>query len=107
MGGVRPQEVGGPDVVAAWDFSLNTEGAKLSDTGPHGLHGTVMNMPTRAVTGHNWQGEEIDFKHARTQYGAIHFHDDDLEDRDSEDYERDIDQVGEAAALDVALRRQG
>jgi hypothetical protein len=33
-------------------------------------------------------------------------HDDDLEDRDSEDYERDIDQIGEAAPLDVALRRQ-
>ncbi len=32
-------------------------------------------------------------------------HDDDLEDRDSEDYERDIDQIDEAAALDVALRR--
>ena len=33
-------------------------------------------------------------------------HDDDLEDRDSEDFERDIDQIGEAAPLDVALRRQ-
>jgi hypothetical protein len=33
-------------------------------------------------------------------------HDDDLEDRDSEDFEHDIDQIGETAALDVALRRQ-
>jgi hypothetical protein len=29
-------------------------------------------------------------------------HDDDLEDRDSEDYERDIDQIDKVAALDVA-----
>jgi hypothetical protein len=33
-------------------------------------------------------------------------HDDDLEDRDSEDYERDIDQIDTVAALDVALRKQ-
>jgi hypothetical protein len=33
-------------------------------------------------------------------------HDDDLEDRDSADYERDIDQIGENAPLDVALRKQ-
>ena len=33
-------------------------------------------------------------------------HDDDLEDRDSADYERDIDQIDKDAALDVALRKQ-
>jgi hypothetical protein len=33
-------------------------------------------------------------------------HDDDLEDRDSEDFEHAIDQIGETTALDVALRRQ-
>jgi hypothetical protein len=33
-------------------------------------------------------------------------HDDDLEDHDSEDYERDIDQIDKVAALDVALRKQ-
>jgi hypothetical protein len=34
-------------------------------------------------------------------------HDDDLEDRDSADYERDVDQIDKVAALDVALRKQG
>jgi hypothetical protein len=37
-------------------------------------------------------------------------HDDDLEDRDSADYERDIDKIDEtdeAEALDVTLRKQG
>jgi hypothetical protein len=33
-------------------------------------------------------------------------HDDDLEDRDSADYERDIDQIDQDAALDVVLRKQ-
>jgi hypothetical protein len=33
-------------------------------------------------------------------------HDDDQEDRDSEDYELDIDQIDKVAALDVALRKQ-
>jgi hypothetical protein len=33
-------------------------------------------------------------------------HDDDLEDRDSADYERDIDQIDQNAALDVVLRKQ-
>ena len=33
-------------------------------------------------------------------------HDDDLEDRDSADYERDVDQIDKDAALDVTLRKQ-
>jgi len=37
-------------------------------------------------------------------------HDDDLEDRDSADYERDLDEISETdevEALDVTLRKQG
>ena len=37
-----------------------------------------MNQPTRAVTGHLWDATEMDFRRAPEQYGAIHFHDDDL-----------------------------
>lgn len=33
-------------------------------------------------------------------------HDDDLEDRDSADYEREIDQIDPNEALDVVLRKQ-
>ena len=76
--GVAPAEI--TDLIAAWDFSIGISGTKLTDVGPNGVHGLVVNMPMRAVTGHNWQAEEQDFKHARSQYGAIHFHDDDLED---------------------------
>ncbi len=37
-------------------------------------------MPTRAVAGHDFSGRETDWRHAPTEYGAIHFHRDDLED---------------------------
>ena len=36
-------------------------------------------MPARAMTGHNWDGTETNFNHAPEQYGAIHFHDDDMD----------------------------
>ncbi|MDQ0471500.1 LamG domain-containing protein [Labrys wisconsinensis] len=68
------------DLVAAWDFSVGIGTMILCDSGPHALHGTLVNAPTRAVTGHGWAGSEHHFRHAPAEYGAIHFHDDDLED---------------------------
>jgi N,N-dimethylformamidase len=72
--------VAGDSVVAAWDFSAEIDSARAIDSGPHRLEGKVVNMPMRAVTGHNWSGTEFDFKRAPQQYGAIYFHDDDLDD---------------------------
>ena len=66
--------------IANWDFSLDIGAEIVRDTGANQLHGRTVNLPTRAVTGHNWTGDESDFKVAPSQYGAIHFHDDDLED---------------------------
>lgn len=65
---------------AAWDLSHDLDSNRVADTGPHALHGMTVNMPTRGVTGHDWTGEETSFRLAPDQYGAIHFHDDDLED---------------------------
>jgi N,N-dimethylformamidase len=78
--GIPAEEVAASDLVAAWDFSVSPSTAKVIDRGPHALHGVAVNMPARAVTGHNWTSSEFDFKHAPNQYGAIYFHDDDLED---------------------------
>ena len=75
-----PAEVAGPDLVASWDFTKDHASTEVTDSGPHQLHGTLFNMPTRAVTGRNWTSEETDHKQASQQYGAIHFHRDDLED---------------------------
>ncbi len=78
-GGAAPGDVG-EGLLAGWDFSLDMSGQKVTDIGPREYHGRAVNMPTRAVTGHNWTGNEVDFKVAPAEYGAIHFHDDDLED---------------------------
>lgn len=70
----------GSDLIAAWDFSLDISSSRVSDVSGAGLSGVAVNLPTRAVTGHNWTGREVCFKAAPAEYGAIHFHDDDLED---------------------------
>ena len=70
----------GSDLIASWDFADGISTSKVTDRGRHGLHGKVINMPCRAVTGHKWTGEEVDFKRATAEYGAIHFHEDDLDD---------------------------
>ncbi len=67
-------------LAAAWDFSINASSQRAVDTSRHLLHGRVVNMPARAMTGHNWTGGAVDFKFAPAEYGAIHFHDDDLDD---------------------------
>ncbi len=67
-------------LIANWDFSLDIGSTKISDTHTHQLHGRAVNLPTRAMTGHNWYDDEMCFVHAPEKYGAIHFHDDDLED---------------------------
>lgn len=69
-----------PDLVAAWDFSEGIDTDAIRDVSGTDLHGHVMNMPTRAVTGHNWTGEEMNWSRRPEHYRAIHFHDDDLYD---------------------------
>lgn len=67
-------------IFAAWDFGRNIPDETILDVGPHGLHGQLINSPTRGVTGHNWSGEAFNWRCAPHEYGAIHFHDDDLTD---------------------------
>ena len=69
-----------PGLVACWDFAKEIAGTRIIDIGPHGFHGTLQNMPTRAVTGSNWSGREMCWRHAPDEYAAIHFHDDDIVD---------------------------
>ena len=66
--------------VAAWDFSVDIGSRKITDAGPHGLEGQTVNTPTRAVTGRSWTARELRFTSAPKEYGAIYFHDDDLDD---------------------------
>ena len=66
-------------LVAAWDFAREMHTSHIFDTGPHALHGKLVNTPTRAVRGSNWTGREQCYRHAPEQYGAIHFHVDDID----------------------------
>lgn len=71
--------------VAAWDFSvgIGPEGIPsdhVEDVSGNGLHGTCVNLPARGMTGASWSGWTDSFVHAPSEYGAIHFHEDDLED---------------------------
>ena len=62
--------------MAAWDFAAGIDTETIAGTHP----GRLVNLPTRGVRGSLWTGEEMDWKHAPTHYGAIHFHSDDLYD---------------------------
>ena len=66
--------------VAAWDFARRIDSMEVEDSGPNGLHGRLINLPTRAMKGASWTGTERNWKAAPHEYAAIHFHDDDLHD---------------------------
>ena len=69
-----------PGLAAHWDFSQDMGSAKIQDISGNAFHGTLINAPMRAVRGSNWDGTETTFRLAPDQYGAVHFHRDDLED---------------------------
>ncbi|MSO73739.1 MAG: N,N-dimethylformamidase [Alphaproteobacteria bacterium] len=70
-----------PGIVAAWDFSRDMKSTRIIDCGRHGLDGTLVNLPARAMTGHSWPGGQgASPANHPEHYGAIHFHDDDLYD---------------------------
>ncbi len=67
-------------ILAHWDFSREISGTRAIDTGPFGLDGDIVNLPARAMTGWNWTGECQRWSEKPEQYGAIHFHHDDIYD---------------------------
>lgn len=66
--------------VAEWDFSQDVGGSWVIDSSRYRRNGHTVNLPTRAMTGWNWDGSELNWKRKPEHYGAIHFHDDDLYD---------------------------
>ncbi len=72
------------ELLASWNFARDFSSTRIFDTGPNGLHGRIVNLPARAMTGSNWNGEDMCFRHRPEHYGAIHFHDDDIYDFDWE-----------------------
>jgi N,N-dimethylformamidase len=65
---------------ALWDFATGIGSDRITDIGPHGFHGMLENLPTRAVTGSSWSGTQHHWTVAPAEYAAIHFHDDEVGD---------------------------
>ena len=70
----------GDSLIGAWDFGRDFASDRATDSSNNGLHGNTVNRPTRAMKGHNWTANYLDYNLAPQEYGAIHFHDDDLDD---------------------------
>ena len=66
--------------VMEWDFSKDQSGVTAVDIGSGGHHLTLVNTPMRACSGHNWDSSVESWQEDPSQYGAIHFHDDDMTD---------------------------
>ncbi|KAL3469084.1 hypothetical protein BJX99DRAFT_268705 [Aspergillus californicus] len=62
------------------DFSVGIPTDQIFDISSSGRHGTLVNAPTRAIKSWDWDGSEPDWTKAQKGYGAIHFHEDDLDD---------------------------
>ncbi len=71
-------------VAGAWDFHANITthiaSTYIVDTSASAMNGHAINLPARGMTGFNWSGDEIVYHHKPEEYGAIHFHDDDIDD---------------------------
>lgn len=66
--------------LLAWDFSREIPTPRVTDAGPNQVHGTLHNLPTRAMTGALWDGSCQSWRDKPEHYAAIYFHDDDLYD---------------------------
>ncbi|KAE8411721.1 hypothetical protein BDV36DRAFT_77968 [Aspergillus pseudocaelatus] len=70
----------GSQCILDLDFSKDIPTNCLRDRSIHATHGIIVNSPARAVTSHDWDAREVDWTRASYGYGAIHFHDDDVDD---------------------------
>ena len=77
-------KIEGPEIradaqsIACWDFSKNISSMVVPGIGCPDL--TLMNAPTRAVTGAFWDASEMNWQHKPEHYAAIAFHEDDIYD---------------------------
>lgn len=95
-------------MIASWDFSKEMSSIRFIDAGPGGHHGQLVNLPARAMTGSNWTGREMCFRHAPEQYGAIHFHEDDISDCGwATDFKWTVPAGTRSGAYAVRLVREG
>lgn len=68
------------EIVLDLGFAIDISTDQVRDISGKHRHGTLVNAPARALTGHDWDASQNDWTRASYGYGAIHFHDDDLDD---------------------------
>lgn len=72
------------DVLGAWDFTANIKENAASptilDKSLTLSHGQGINLPVRGTPGFNWTADYMSFKHGSHEFGAIHFHDESVDD---------------------------
>lgn len=66
--------------VVMWDLADGINGFTLTDVSGHGRHGTLHNLPMRAVCGSRWDGETTDWTRDPEQFAAAHFYAEGVED---------------------------
>lgn len=76
--GAQPSVLDG--LLAWWDLSSGIEGFGIKGATRDSPDGTLTNAPTRAVTAHNWDGSCYEWRYSPWFYGAVHFHEDDIDD---------------------------
>ena len=72
--------VGPRPALARWDLSQHLDRDLVVDVSGHGNDARVRNRPMRAVTGRTWDGSVQHPDEDATQYRAVKFHRDDLDD---------------------------
>jgi N,N-dimethylformamidase len=75
-----PSIKAGWDLIAHWDLGRNPAGFAITDLSGNDNHGQVFGLPIRAVTGSTWDGTSSSFVDAPSQFNAIHFPSDAVED---------------------------
>lgn len=75
-----PTIAGNGKLLAEWAFEQQMSLQTVPDNSPYNNPLTLINAPTRAMTGPAWTSQCHDWQQAPEQYNSIHFHDDDLSD---------------------------
>lgn len=93
--------------LARYDFSEEIGSDTILDISGNSRDGILINAPARAVKGYDWDGSEPDFTKAKYGYGAIHFHEDDLDDADwTTDFTITVPATARSGAYAVVIKTQ-
>ena len=97
-----------PRVLAHYDFSVGIPTDSIYDMSGSRCTGALVNAPSRAMTGYNFDGSQTDWTKAAYGYGAIHFHDDDLDDAEWEtDFSITVPEDARSGVYGVEIQSTG